>query len=110
MKLPFVLRLRRDYDALQRKSDEACAEADKFRSRTKEMQDEIDSLVAENRKFLNRAKAAESESGENEDAADDAKKLIGQLRAENERLASELKESRAACEGFKVEIDELNKK
>lgn len=105
MKLPFVFLSRGNYDTLQRKSDEACAEAEKFRSRTKEMQEEIDSLVAENRKFLNRAKAAESESDENEDAADDAKKLIGQLRAENERLASELKESRAACDGYKVEID-----
>lgn len=98
------------YDTLLRKSDEACAEAEKFRSRTKEMQEEIDSLVAENRKFLNRAKTAESESDENEDAADDARKLIKQLRAENERLASELKESRAACEGYKIEIDELKKK
>lgn len=109
MKLPFVFLSRGTYDTLQRKSDEACAEADKFRSRTKEMQEEIDSLLAENRKFLNRAKAAESDSDENEDAAADAKKLIGQLREENERLASELKESRAACEGFKVENDECRK-
>ncbi|MGN0028622.1 MAG: dynamin family protein [Marinilabiliaceae bacterium] len=105
MKLPFVFLSRGNYDTLQRKSDEACADVEKFRSRTKEMQEEIDSLLAENRKFLNRAKAAESESDENEDAAADAKKLIKQLRAENERLASELKESRAACEGYKVEID-----
>ena len=101
LKLPFVRR--GSYDDLLRKLDEACAEAERFRSRTKEMQEEIDSYVSEISRLRARAKAAERNSDENEDAADDARKIIKQLRAENERLSSELKEARAVCEGYKTE-------
>ena len=79
MKFPFKFLSRGSYDDLLRKLDEANAEAEMLR-----------------------AKAAERNSDENEDAAAD-RKLIEQLRADNERLSSELKESRVVCEGCKEE-------
>ncbi len=107
--MAFPLVWRTAYNNLQRKLDEACADAEKFRKRTKEMQDEIDTLLAENRKLLNRAKDAEKESEDNEDDRDDARRLVKKLREENEQLTRKLKEYREACESYEIEIKELKK-
>lgn len=106
----FPLLWRKKYDALKLECDKACQDAERFRNRTKEMQAQIDELLAENDKFRKRAKAAENEAADNEDSADAAKKQNKKLREENEQLTQKVAELRAACESYELEIKELKNK
>lgn len=107
---PLVLVWRKNYDALKRERDKAREDAERFRNRTKEMQAQIDGLVAENGKALKRAKDAESEAEDNEDSADNAKRQVKRLREENERLTRQLADHRAACDSYEQEIKNLKNK
>lgn len=95
--------------AKQKELDVACRDAEKFRSRCKEMQEEIDKLLSENRKLHSTRKSMEDNGFDMEDKLDDAKRELKKLREQNEKLSLDLRESRAACEDYEREIVKLKK-
>lgn len=92
--------------AKQQEIDTACNDAEKFRTRTKEMQEEIDRLLSEVRKLYSSNKDLDGSHDDMEDELDDAKRELKKLRAQVEQLTVDLNESRAACRAYERELNQ----
>ena len=84
-------------------------ENERFSKRNKEMSREIEDLQYENRKLRKSIDAKYDDQDDLESDLSKIKREVKQLQSENNKLLLELKEYKAACEGYELEIARLKK-
>lgn len=97
-------------DNKQQEIDSLTSEINKLSERNKEAERQVEDLLAENQKLRRQTKDNDDSRDDLEDDLADAKKLIQKLRLQNEDLARELKEYKAACNNYEIEIQRLKDK
>jgi len=83
------------------------AENQKFSKRNKELERQIEDLLAKLNKVLKQVKTNDNNADNLEDELDKAKRELKNVRFQNDELARKLKEYKIACESLESEIASL---
>ena len=92
---------------LKREMNSLYAENEKFHKKNKEMERQIEDLLAEKQKLRRQYKAKDDDQDDLEDSLADAQKEIKKLRLQNDELSHKMREYKAACEHYELEIARL---
>lgn len=84
-------------------------ENEKLRSRLREAESQIDSLLAENDKLRCKSKDILDDTEDLRDDLDSAKKEIKRLTLQNDELSRKVQEYKDACDSYEQELNTLKK-
>ena len=96
--------------AQQREIDNLCNENEKFRKRNKDLERQVEDLLAENNKLCNQYKAKDDIGDDLEDELCTAKADVKKLRLQNDDLYRKLQAYKEALDAKEIEISMLKDK
>jgi TolA-binding protein len=91
-------------------SDSIKQENERLKNRCKEMQEQIDKLIASNEKKRNDIRTSDDELDDMEEELEEAKRKIKILQAQNKEYAAKIEDYKNAVETLKFDLDAERRK